>query len=348
MKRPNTGNYLVWDIDAGVIVAWLVLGGEIVRLYAGRVSGSLKKPKQEPAFAYERREASFVLSPAFVRELAGMGVRHVLVETAHVKPRKVSIAQSFSHESINAWLQTCADNGIEVLSLRYNSARYALKWAGVQKRSQNDTRKWWQDVTDACVLAKWLLDQDDFGNFGLLRPQTPEQQASRLARREREMTLREPVQELLNTWKHQVEDSPAWIPWSDLVPQQVTQALAAVLTTYPDWSWSKAKRVFHLHGRSASGRGLAMLVRSEVCHQQGGRAFVDERGWAAVKHEFRRVRAAQRGEQHHEPHPTRASNSGGIARIIPIRQHQQSLPIDGMYTPANAGALAPTAGAIER
>lgn len=304
--RPNNGNYFVWDIDGGAVVGWLVRDGIRLQLVAGRIGGRLRPPAVEPTFPVTLLEdGRNLLRRDFVTWTKDMGAEYHIVEVAHVTPRRVSSAQSFSQEEVNNYYLEAARVGIQVLSPRFNTARHARADLGYPFKDDHRP-KWFEEDTDAAILAQALMRRPDFDNWTALRPSFPDNVVARQERREFLTAIRGPVQDLVNLYRFKYETPPAWATQAFDIPWQVTRALAGILVVYPGMTWDMAKTAFELHGRTVSGRGRNSLVRSEVCHtgDKGPKAdFVFNFGWAWIRHEFLRLKASMAGEPFNAPRP---------------------------------------------
>lgn len=340
--RPNNGNYFVWDIDGGAVVGWLVIDGRPTMLVAGRIGGKLREPAQPPIFLYRRlNDGRDLLTPEFVAWTRQMGAEYHFVEVAHVKPRRVSSAQSFSREEVNRYLAAAKDEGITVISPRFNSARHARSDMGYPYKD-DERPKWFELTTDAYIMAEALKERDDFDNWSVLTPSVSDLDDARQEYRAMLTDIRARVQDLVNDYRFELQSPPAWATQAPDIPWQVTRALAGILVVYPGMTWGMAKTAFELHGRTVSGRGRNSLLRSEVCHTTGigpQGDFVFYFGWAWIKHEFLRLRASMLGEAFDVPRPPARVRTAPVA--IGPTELQASLFGDGSQEPQVSGGLQP-------
>lgn len=340
--RPNNGNYFVWDIDGGAVVGWLVVDGKPAQLVAGRIGGKLRDPLQAPTFLYRKLDdGRDLLKPEFVAWTKERGAEYHFVEVAHVKPRRVSSAQSFSRDEINSYLTAAAAAGITVISPRFNSARHARSDMGYPYKD-DERPKWYELTTDAAIMAEALMGREDFDNWTVLTPSITELDEARREYRAMLTDVRARVQALVNDYRFELQTPPTWATPADDVPWQVTRALAGILVVFPGMTWSMAKTAFELHGRTVSGRGRNSLLRSEVCHTSGSGPqgdFVYNFGWAWIKHEFLRLRASMRGEAFDVPRPPARSRIAP-ATVGPL-ELQASLFDDGRPEPPVGGSVQP-------
>lgn len=343
---PNTGNLFVLDLDAKVAVGWLFLDRNPVEQFAGRIDGTLNKPRQPVDHRYtiwpNGRQA---LSPAFIEYLAQQGIDYYFVEPAHIKPKVLSTSQPFTAEEVAGFYAACERFGIIPLGPHFAWARYALAATKTRKQTMNDGRRWYQRDTDAALLGASLAAREHFGNVLRLRPMSDEQTLAFAERDERRIAVRRPTQELINELRFDALEIPVEMLVTPFVPEKVTQTMAAIVWQHPDWTWGQVKRVYEFHGRAASGRGKASLARAQVAHQQGKPSFVRNYGWRAVQWEFERVSAIFRGVKFERAFPDPLPSDEGTA--FEVDRSQLSLFEVGLGTPPDGGTPLPADQGVE-
>lgn len=309
-RRPQTANYLACDVDDGILIAWWMQNGMRRKCFVGRFGGGkVKTPPADQNIEWEPlQRGEDLMSREFIRRCREeMGVDYIFIELAHVKPRRRSKAQSFTQEQINAWVGYCREFGVTPISPRFNTARHARRIGGHELKGLSRPR-WYEATTDASILADYLLRFDNFDNWQVIQALEPGDPELRRAAIERRVEVRAVVQDQINAYRVGVAEPSPWITsaYVDDVPNQVTRALGTIIEMLDSPPWCYASQMFDLHGKTTSGRGLASLLRSEICHQRGkgqGRHFVYERGWKTVKHEYRRLLAVRAGRPFTEPRP---------------------------------------------
>lgn len=337
---PNTGNFFILDLDAKVSVGWLFLGGRPIEQFAGRIDGTLTKPRAEVEHPYTTwPNGRQVLSRSFIQLLSERGVDYFFVEPAHIKPKVLSTSQPFTAEEVAGFYAACHEFGIVPLGPHFAWARYALAATKTRKETVNDGRRWYQRNTDAALLGAALAAREHFGNVLRLRPMSDEQTNAFAERDIRRIEVRRPTQELINELRFDAVQIPVEMLLTPHVPEKVTQTMAAIVWQHPEWTWGKVKRTYEFHGRAASGRGKASLARAQVAHQQGKPSFVRNYGWAAVQWEFERVSSIFRGVKFEQPFPAPLSSDEGA--LFEIDRSQLSLFDAGLRIPSSDGSSLP-------